>query len=90
MFAEFYIEKKISEMPQQIPNYQACDCIKPKISEMPQQIPNYQACDCNKPKVIEKITDYKSLIKKKPAKKKIVNWNDYFEKSKKMFTTHTF
>ena len=90
MIAEFYIEKKIFEMPEQIQNYQACDCNKPKIAEMHQQIQNYQACDCNKPKIIEKITDFKSLIKRKPAKKKIVNWNDYFEKSKKMFTTNTF
>ena len=71
MIAEFYIEKKISEMPE--------------------QIQNYQACDCNKPKIIEKITDFKSLIKRKVAKKnKILDWNDYFEKSKKMFTTNTF
>ena len=70
LYAEFYIEKKISEMPD--------------------QIQNNESCNCNKPLIIEKITDFKSLIKKKPAKKKIVNWNDYFEKSKKMFTTNTF
>jgi len=70
LYAEFYIEKKISEMSV--------------------QIQNNESCNCNKPKIIEKITDFKSLIKKKPAKKKIVDWNDYFEKSKKMFTTNTF
>lgn len=71
LFAEFYIEKKISEMPEQIQNNQSCNCYKPKI--------------------IEKITDFKSLIKRNQLqKKKVINWNDYFEMSKKMFTTNTF
>ena len=67
LFAEFFIEKKLSEMPQQTVYKGECNCNQPKI-------------------IIEKMTNFNSLIKK-PEKKKIVNWNDYFEKSQNIFTT---
>ncbi len=68
LFAEFYIGKKLSEMPD--------------------QIQNNDECNCNKPKIIEKMTDFKPLIiKNKCIKKKTVNWNDYFTKSKNIFKT---
>jgi hypothetical protein len=56
------------------------------------QIPHHDIlkgeCDCNKKKVIENMSNFKPLIKKQIKKKKyIVDWNDYFQKSKNIFTT---
>ena len=65
LLAEFFIEKKICQMPHH-------DILKGE-------------CDCNKKKVIENISNYKPLITKQV--KKIVNWNDYFQKSKNVFRT---